>query len=694
MSEPISPPPVRDYRPEYLPAYIANGLIGLRCPRVPFRDGTAMVNGFAGLDVTDGLEGFAEVPFPLGADLAVGRVRLSEHEELVEFTEQRYDFATATLTTELAYHVEDVTVRTTVTQFCSHTQPTVVMQELAIRVDRPTEIAIAVGVDPAGVPGHGSWQHQPSGKASDERPEGILVWTSNGDLTECGIAFGSEFVGPAEPQRTSMFRDEAGMMSTTYTFDARRDRTYRVRQMTSLVPSLVHPHPADHASRMLALAKRKGWDQLRADQAAAWADLWRSRIVLDGAPRRWQAITDASLFYLQTSVHPSSVASTSLFGLAYWPNYDYYHGHVMWDIETFAVPPLILLDPASSRAILDYRYRHLDAARVNARLAGWHGAMYPWESCPIHGEEVTPGSSAPTKGHATLDVALAFANYVHATGDVDYLRRFAWPVIQAVAEWTESRVEKSRRGYEIRGMTGPAETDPPVDNNAFVNMAAAQLLREAAGFADQLGIPSHRRWGLIADGLVVPTSSRGHLINHDGYRLTEEKGGTPEGAAGIFPVGYRVPPEVEEATFRLAAEQQAPRYVGTPMLSAFLPFYAARVGLESLSEELLEKGYGNFVNEPWFEADEFSSEMPDKPRVGPMFANIGGYLTTLLFGYPGLRLGAGEPPTWAERPVVMPGGWRGLHVERIYAHGDEYSLSAKRGQARAIIDGRQLRRVS
>ena len=46
---------------------------------------------------------------------------------------------------------------------------------------------------------------------------------------------------------------------------------------------------------------------------------------------------------------------------------------------------------------------------MNARLAGWKGAMYPWESCPMHGEEVTPGASAPTKGHATLDVALAFA---------------------------------------------------------------------------------------------------------------------------------------------------------------------------------------------------------------------------------------------------------------------------------------------
>jgi len=366
----------------------------------------------------------------------------------------------------------------------------------------------------------------------------------------------------------------------------------------------------------------------------------------------------------------------------------------MWDIETFAVPPLILMDPASARSILDYRFRHLEAARVNARLAGWQGAMYPWESCPIHGEEVTPGGTAPTKGHATLDVGIAFANYVHATGDEDYLRRVAWPVIQAVAEWTESRVERTRRGYEIRGMTGPREAEPPVDNNAFVNMAAGELLREAVAFSERLGIPPHARWSAIADGIVIPKADRGHLANHDGYRLDEEQGGVPEAAAGIFPIGFRVPSAVEEATFRFAALQQAPRYAGMPMLAAFMPLYAARVGLREESAELLESCFGNYVNAPWTEADEFSQTMPGKPRVGPMFANIGGFLTTLLYGYPGIRLGPGEPDTWCERPVVMPGGWRGLHVERMYAHGDEVSLTAKAGAPRAVIDGQRLRKVS
>lgn len=695
MSQPISPAPVREYLPQYLPAYIANGVLGLRCPRIPFLGGVSMVNGFAGLDPRDGLEGFARTPFPLGADVSLDGVRLSQAQECVTFREQRYDFARAELATTLDYRIGDTTARLEVVQFCSHQLPTIALQEIRMTVDRAADVILTVGLDPTGVDGRPEYVERPSGKVTPDAPEGMQIWHSYGEVSKCGLAYRSEMLGSADATHSQTKADERGMVATSWTFRARAGRPYRVRQMSSLVPSIAHPHPADHAARLLALAMDKGWERMRQDQRIAWDELWRARIEIDGADRRWQAIADASLFYLMTSVHPASIASTSLFGLAYWPNYHYYRGHVMWDIETFAVPPLLLVEPESARAILDYRSRHLEAAKVNARLAGWKGAMYPWESCPMHGEEVTPGSGAPTKGHATLDVALAFASFVHATGDRDYLRRTAWPVIHAVAEWTESRVERTRRGYEIREITGPAEADPPRNNNAFVNMAAGTLLREAIGFAAELGEEPRRLWREIADGLVLPKASQGrHIANYDEYRIDQLKAGTPEASAGIFPVGYRVPESVEEATFRYAVEEQAPRYVGTAMLSAFLPYYAARAGLRAKAAELLETGYGNFINEPFHETDEFTNTAPEQPRTGPMFANIGGFLTTLLYGYPGLRLGAGEPDTWTDRSVVLPAGWKAIHVDRLWLRGEERSLTAVAGAPAAIIDGRSLRRAS
>ena len=69
-----------------------------------------------------------------------------------------------------------------------------------------------------------------------------------------------------------------------------------------------------------------------------------------------------------------------MFGLAYWPNYHYYRGHVMWDIETFAVPTLILTDPNAARTLLGYRVSGSRAPGKNASLHGYQGAQFPWES--------------------------------------------------------------------------------------------------------------------------------------------------------------------------------------------------------------------------------------------------------------------------------------------------------------------------
>ena len=44
MSAPISPAPVTDHRPDYLPAYLSNGAIGLRVREISLRNGVAVVD--------------------------------------------------------------------------------------------------------------------------------------------------------------------------------------------------------------------------------------------------------------------------------------------------------------------------------------------------------------------------------------------------------------------------------------------------------------------------------------------------------------------------------------------------------------------------------------------------------------------------------------------------------------------------
>jgi hypothetical protein len=117
------------------------------------------------------------------------------------------------------------------------------------------------------------------------------------------------------------------------------------------------------------------------------------------------------------------------------------------------------------------------------------------------------------------------------------------------------------------------------------------------------------------------------------------------------------------------------------MLSAMLPVYAARAGEPALARQLLESGYADFINDPFLEPDEYPRSRKDRPRASPMFANLSGYLTGLLYGFTGLRLGPGDPATWAERPTALPEGWDRLEVERVWIRGRGYSLEASAGSS-------------
>src|SRR5690242_16670830 len=75
----ISPAPVTHWQPGTLPAYLSNGLIGLRVGHLPLRYGVAMLSGFEGLDPETRVEASARVPYPLAGDIRIGEVSMNDH---------------------------------------------------------------------------------------------------------------------------------------------------------------------------------------------------------------------------------------------------------------------------------------------------------------------------------------------------------------------------------------------------------------------------------------------------------------------------------------------------------------------------------------------------------------------------------------------------------------------------------------
>jgi len=675
------------------PAYLANGLVGLRIPQTPLPQGTALVNGFVGLSPEKDHEEYADAPYPVGADIAIGGAWLSERPHggawlserphLVTFRSQEYDFSCGELRSEFAFSAGGATAAVEILTFCSRTQPTLVLQEIAVRVDNPCKLILQAHIDQRGLMGTLGNRCMP-GKYAD----GIIRWDARGGLSSVGAAYVSEFIGEdLERRRRNDYGHEQDMELTRYFIAAKPGKRYVLRQIGSLVPSIMHGEPHWQASRQVGIGTWHGFDKLRADNRAAWADLWKGRPQLVGAEQRWQEISDSCYFYLHSSVSPSTPCSVAPFGLS---RRKAYSGHVFWDYETFMFPAVLLSQPEAARATMEYRCRLLPAARYNAQLNGYRGVQFPWQS-GNHGWEVSPyytgAGGGATEQHINLDVAFAMLQYVHACGDELFTRQHAWPVIQGVAEWIASRVTKTDRGYEILHVTGVDERRDNVNNDAETNGLSAVVLREAIELAGRLGITPPAIWKDIADRLFIPIDPQTRIVRkNDSYQPAEDA--CPDTMMLTFPFNYPLDPAVREATVRFNLAH-AHTYLGMPMNSANFAVWAGRAGERAMALEFLERGMADRLVEPYLQLIETA------PRFGNRFdikkhtyflTGAGALLTAVLLGFTGLHLDGGDPQDWARHKVILPMGWEAIEVERIWARGKPMRLRARHGADRAQIE--------
>jgi trehalose/maltose hydrolase-like predicted phosphorylase len=176
-----------------------------------------------------------------------------------------------------------------------------------------------------------------------------------------------------------------------------------------------------------------------------------------------------------------------------------YRGHVFWD-ELFIIPFLSVRFPQIARALLLYRFRRLDAARLAAAEAGHVGAMFPWQSASSGREEAQAAHLNPVSGrwlrdasslqhHINAAIVFNVWHYYQATGDTEFLRYYGAELILEVARFWGSLAVYSHASdrYEICGVMGPDEyhdgypdrDEAGLDNNAYTNLMAVWCLRRA-----------------------------------------------------------------------------------------------------------------------------------------------------------------------------------------------------------------------
>lgn len=293
--------------------------------------------------------------------------------------------------------------------------------------------------------------------------------------------------------------------------------------------------PAAGAERRLGRQGR--FAEIRAAHVLAWAHIWeRMSIEFDDHVDELRILRLHLLHLLQTVSYNSEdldigVPARGLHGEAY-------RGHIFWD-ELFIFPVLNLRFPTITRALLRYRYRRLVEARRAARLAGYAGAMFPWQS-GSDGREESPelhlnprsGRWNPDPSHRAHHIGIAVAynvwQFYQATGDLAYLIDYGAEMLVEIARFWVSRTtyDLQRERFCINGVIGPDEfhsgyPDRPfegIDNNAYTNVMAVWVILRAVealellplanrlDLCERLGLTDVelQRWDHVSRRMFVP----------------------------------------------------------------------------------------------------------------------------------------------------------------------------------------------
>ena len=269
-----------------------------------------------------------------------------------------------------------------------------------------------------------------------------------------------------------------------------------IEKITVVATSRDTESPLQFAQTKAQAAAAAGYRELRAANDAAWADFWlQSDVLIDGDDEAQLALRHA-LFQLRiaapTHDEHVSIGAKTLSGFSY-------HGHAFWDTEIFALPFFTLTQPELARNMLMYRYHTLEGARRKAAANGFAGAQYAWESAET-GDESTPTWvpdhtdrtkliriwTGDIQVHISADIAYALHQFWTLTGDDDFWRDVAIPIILETALFWGDRAEPEGGHFAIRNIIGPDEYHDHVDNNAFTNRIAQWHLETALTSLDWL----------------------------------------------------------------------------------------------------------------------------------------------------------------------------------------------------------------
>jgi trehalose/maltose hydrolase-like predicted phosphorylase len=429
-------------------------------------------------------------------------------------------------------------------------------------------------------------------------------------------------------------------------FEAQAGKTCAFTKYVAVITGRDSSTPEHDAVAECHRAAAAGVARFEQENLAAWDAIWKADIEVDADPALQQAL-HANEYTLFASIAADSRDSLGPSGLTS----DGYAGMVFWDADTWMFPALLAQHPRLARVMVDYRSDTLPAARRNAAENGYRGALYPWTS-GLHGDlgdecygAVTdatgkvvadPNKSCTQQLHLQSDVALAQWEYYRVTGDKTWLAQRGWPVLEAVAQFWESKVSKLADGYAIRNVQTPDEYATDTDNDAYTNAAAALELEAATQAAAILGKSAPASWREISAGLIETMridAENNIYVEHEGYSGQKIK--QADVVMLTYPLDFAMPKE--RAINDLNYYTPRTDVDGPAMTDAIHSIAAASVDAPGCSAfTYLLRSYQPFLRSPYWQFSEFAP-LALTATSYDFLTGVGGFMQEFLFGFSGYR---------------------------------------------------------
>ena len=349
-----------------------------------------------------------------------------------------------------------------------------------------------------------------------------------------------------------------------------------------------------------------------------------------------------------------------------------YKGAIFWDTEIFLLPFFTLTDINVAKQLLKYRIKTLKGALRKAKLCGYSGAFYAWESQEKGQEGCSkynvsdPITNKPVRTyfgekqiHISADIAYGLINYTNISGDESLLLEGGLEMMVEICNFYISYTTFENGKYHLNDVIGPDEYHERVDDNAFTNYMVYHVIQMCVLYMNKY----HKYEELVskfiyfANNLYLPKVNKNNLIEQfkdyfkkeDVYvdevrkriRHPQEYWGTKNGVA----YNTRVIKQADVITLLVLLSN----YFNDDVLKANFDFYypytehgsSLSASMYSIAASFINKA--DIAYQMFIKSATIDLGVDQKMFAGGIYiggthpASNGGSYLSLLFGFAGLR---------------------------------------------------------